>query len=139
MQLDDEFFWQQGGDEISGGDVEVMFTAVRETANTVENLDVTARMKGILRIPCTRCLDDMDWPVDLADSFSVVVGAGGREDDEDTLVADANGMADMGQRICETLTLNIPSVHVHANGGCNPAMEKLLEEHSAGKEMESEI
>ena len=52
-------------------------------------------------------------------------------DDEDMLEARADGTLDLSHRVFETLALNVPSVHVHEEGECNPAMTKWLESHSA--------
>ena len=47
------------------------------------------------------------------------------------LEARADGTLDLSHRVFETLALNVPSVHVHEEGECNPAMTKWLESHSA--------
>lgn len=130
FRLDDVFFKDFDSDDIVGGDVEVSFS-VAKSQNAKYDYMVCCKANGTLRLPCTRCLDEMDFEVGADDNVKVVCSNQTVEcDDEDTLQARADGTLDLSHRIFETLALEIPSVHVHPEGECNPAMVKWLEEHS---------
>ena len=53
------------------------------------------------------------------------------EDDACVTVAEDEGILDVAWLIYELTALAIPVRHVHAPGKCNPAMIRVLEEHSA--------
>ncbi len=55
------------------------------------------------------------------------------EDDDLITVPENEGILDTSWFICQFVELAIPLRHVHAPGKCNPAMMKLLEEHSAAR------
>ncbi|MFA7492598.1 MAG: DUF177 domain-containing protein, partial [Proteiniphilum sp.] len=58
-ELDRKFFDAIDGDEVRKGNVKVMLK-VRKTSSTFEfNFD----LKGVIQVPCTRCLDDMNLEV----------------------------------------------------------------------------
>ena len=121
-QLDDEFLSLRDDGEISGGNIAVTVT-VKEAAADDYDYDLDIALRGTLRVPCTRCLDDMDYDVDTADSVHILCdSAAGPQDDEDMLTAATDGRFDASDRIYETLLLGIPTVHVHPDGQCNPEM-----------------
>ncbi len=131
FRLDDGFFVQFDCEDVVGGSVDVDITAEKSHSAECDYI-VDIRMKGVLRVPCTRCLDNMDYDTELEDTVKVVCADGGADsDDEDLLKAKADGTIDLSHRIFETLALNVPSVRVHEEGGCNPAVMKWLESHSA--------
>ena len=55
------------------------------------------------------------------------------EDDDLITVAENEGILDVSWFIYQFIELAIPLKHVHAPGKCNPAMMKVLEEHSAAR------
>jgi uncharacterized metal-binding protein YceD (DUF177 family) len=61
-----------------------------------------------------------------------------REEDDVIVIAEDEGILDVAWLIYEFIALAIPIKHVHAPGKCNPAMSKLLEEHSAARSGEQE-
>ena len=93
---------------------------------------------GILHVPCDLCLDDMDLPIDTTDEILVKFGEDYREEDDVIIIAEDEGILDVAWLIYEFIALAIPIKHVHAPGKCNPAMSKLLEEHSAARSGEQE-
>ncbi len=131
FRLDEGFFKQFDSEDVVGGVVDVVATAEKSQDVKCDYV-VGIKVKGVLRVSCTRCLDDMDYGTELEDTVKVVCANGGGEsDDEDLLGAHADGTLDLSHRIFETLALNVPSVRVHEEGGCNPAVMKWLESHSA--------
>ena len=111
--------------------MDVVATA-RKSQDSKYDYLVEIKVKGVLRITCTRCLDEMNYDTEVEDTVKVVcTNADMETDDEDMLEARADGTLDLSHRVFETLALNVPSVHVHEEGECNPAMTKWLESHSA--------
>ena len=93
---------------------------------------------GVVHIPCDLCLDDMDQPIDTTDELVVKFGTEYRENDDVITIVEDEGILDTAWLIYEFIALDIPIKHVHAPGKCNPAMSKMLEEHSAARSSEAE-
>ena len=55
------------------------------------------------------------------------------EDDDLVTVDKDEALLDVSWFVYEFIALSIPIKHVHAPGKCNPAMIKVLEEHSAAR------
>ena len=140
FRLDDAFFQDFNNEDITGGDVEVSID-VKKSQDAKYDYIANYKVEGVLHVPCTRCLEDMDYETCLADCVKVICCNEMQEyDDEDLLTARADGTLDLSPRIFETLALNVPSVHVHPEGECNPAITKWLEDHSSEiKEQTDEI
>lgn len=113
--LDDTFFDSIDATEIKCGKVDAALS-IRKTENYFQ---FVANLKGLVVIPCDRCLDDMEQQIETTDEMSVV------EDDTE------DGVVDISWWLYENMVLNIPIQHVHDTGKCNVAMLKVLEEHSA--------
>ena len=93
---------------------------------------------GTIDIPCDRCLDLMEQPVETDNRLVVKLGSTAREED-DTIVVDENeGILDLSWFIYEFIALAIPIQHEHAPGKCNPAMTQVLEELSADRSGDEE-
>jgi uncharacterized metal-binding protein YceD (DUF177 family) len=58
------------------------------------------------------------------------------EDDDVVTVPEDEGILDLSWLIYEFIILDIPIKHVHAPGKCNPAMMKVLQEHSVDRDSE---
>ena len=69
LHLDDSFFESFDSSEIAGGNIEVSIKSSKLAEANVYS--VTLNIKGTVKIPCTRCLDMMDFEVDLADGVEV--------------------------------------------------------------------
>ena len=77
---------------------------------------------GFVIVPCDLCLEDMEQPIESDDHLVAKFG-----EDED------NAILDVSWFIYEFIELSIPLRHVHAPGKCDPAMMKILQEHSAAR------
>lgn len=95
--------------------------------------DINFHTKGSVVIPCDICLDDMEQAVDTRDHLTAKLGEGSSDDDNLVFIAENEGILDVAWYIYEFIELSIPLRHVHAPGKCNPAMMKVLEEHSAAR------
>lgn len=126
--LSDDFFVSVPGSEISQGDVHVD-VSIRKTPHFS---DVLIHAHGVVTIPCDRCLDPMEQPVETEQRLTVTFGdTPSDEDDEHIIITDDAPTLDVAWLVYEAVVLNLPVKHVHAPGKCNPAMINVLNEHSA--------
>lgn len=135
FSLDDEYFKAIEASNVQGGDVSVSLS-VRKTGK-VFALDFHTR--GFVRIPCDRCLDEMEQPIETRDSVVARLGEENSEEDGDVVTVDEDeGILDVAWLIYEFIALGIPVRHVHAPGKCNPAMIRMLETYSAARSGEED-
>ena len=134
LSLDDEFFAALDGAEVKQGSLHVS-VSIRKVSGFFEFLFHT---KGHIIIPCDRCLDDMEQPVETENRLVVKLGSSYSEEDDIIVVPEDEGILDTSWIIYEFVALVIPIRHVHAPGKCNPAMTKALEELSADRSSDEE-
>ena len=127
--LDDGFFEAVNAPAVRHGHVLETVTVHRNDG--VFSLDF--HTEGSVTVPCDRCLDDMDQPVESDYHLVAKFGEDYSEDDDLITVAENEGILDVSWFIYQFIELAIPLRHVHAPGKCNPAMMKVLEEHSAAR------
>ena len=132
--LDSEYFTTAQYSELPDG--QVMVNAAIDVAQHSILLSLT--LQGSVKLVCDRCLDLMDYAVDLHKSFRVIFSDD--EDDEDTIsVSREWARIDLGWLGFEQIIVNLPLVHCHQEGECNPQMQELLLSHlSAGGEQPEE-
>ena len=97
--------------------------------------------EGVVQMPCDRCLDDMDCPIDTDNVLIVKLGTEYAEDDDIVTIPEHEGTIDVSSYIYQFIVLNIPIKHVHAPGKCNTQMLEILNRHLAtrsGDQEESE-
>ena len=134
FNLDDTYFEALDDAEVKKGSLHVS-VSIRKATGFFELLFHTA---GTVIIPCDRCLDDMDLPVETENRLVVKLGSEYSEEDDVIVVPENEGILDMSWLIYEFVALVIPIRHVHASGKCNPAMTKALEELSADRSSDEE-
>ena len=121
-QLDNEFFALLEKSEILSGQVaaEAMLN-LRE-----DDYTLTISVHGTVSVVCDRCLEPMNIEInDEQEIFSA-------EEEEDPMVNGTypNGKyLDLSWLAYEIVSVNIPLVHSHQPGECNPQMELLLHSH----------
>jgi uncharacterized metal-binding protein YceD (DUF177 family) len=112
IELDDEFFKSIEKSEILSGSVSAQAVLrLRE-----EDYSLHMAVHGTVFVVCDRCLDPMPIEIDANDELM--------SDD-----APLNGEIDLSWLAYEIVSINIPIVHSHQTGACNPQMELLLHEH----------
>ena len=111
FQLDDAYFSEIENSELLGGEVKV--EAHLNLREYDFDLDVT--VKGLVQVTCDRCLDTMDVAINAEESEW--------EWDEEPKLIDLSWLA------YELIIVNLPLVHSHQDGGCNPEMDALLQDH----------
>ena len=102
--------------------------------NYMENgkLQIEGTCKLTVEIPCDRCLDDMEIPVDTHNRLVVKFGKEyAEESDEVVVIPEEEGAINLAWFLYEFIALAVPMKHVHAPGKCNKAMSTKLKKHTA--------
>jgi len=132
--LDDRFFEQLEDAQVQGGSLHVS-GSIRKAVGFYE---LQLHSAGTVRIPCDRCLDPMDQPVE-ADLRLIVKLGSEYADEDDVITVDENeGILQTAWLIYESIALAVPIQHVHQLGGCNDAMMRMLEQHSAARSSDAD-
>ena len=132
--LDDAFFEQLDSTLVQGGSLHVS-GSIRKAVGFYELL---LHIAGSVRIPCDRCLEEMDQPIDTDLRLVVKLGSESTEDDDTITVDENEGILSTAWYIYEAIALAVPIQHVHQLGGCNEAMMRVLEEHSAARSSDAD-
>jgi uncharacterized metal-binding protein YceD (DUF177 family) len=111
FDLDDAYFAAIEKSEILGGKVRAQVVLnIRQ-----DGVLMSVKAKGTVQVTCDRCLDPMDLPVDVS---------------EDNIEAEEGVKElDLAWQAYELICVNLPVVHSHPEGGCNPQMDALLQSH----------
>ena len=109
-ELDSAYFQSVEKSEVLSGHVQ----AKAELALRERDFDLRIKVGGTVQVTCDRCLDPMDVAVDAEDDMEM---------DEGTEMLDLEWLA------YELVIVNLPLVHSHQAGGCNPQMDALLQDH----------
>ena len=134
FDLDDTYFGALDEAEVKRGSLHVS-VSIRKATGFFE---LQFHTVGTVVVPCDRCLDDMDQPVETSNRLVVKFGSEYSEEDDIIVVPEDEGILDTSWIIYEFVALVIPIRHVHAPGKCNPAMTKALEELSADRSSDEE-
>ena len=134
FDLDDSFFGALDDVEIHSGALHVS-VSIRKATGFFE---LHFHSEGTVRIPCDRCLDEMDQPIEADNQLIARFGSRNAEEDDTVVVAEEEGILDLSWFIYEFIVLAIPIKHVHAPGKCNPAMTQALEELSTDRSSDEE-
>ena len=126
--LENKFFVDIDGNEVQKGHVHVQL-AVKKSSMAFE---LNFQIVGTVIIPCDRCLDDMELPIETQDKLIVKFGKEyAEESDEIVIVPEEEGTINVAWFMYEFIALAIPIKHVHAAGKCNKAMAAKLRQHTA--------
>ena len=111
FQLNNDYFSTIEDSEVLGGEAQVHAQLnLRE-----RDFDLTVEVQGQVQVTCDRCLDAMDVEVDAYEDEW--------DWDEEPKKVDLSWLA------YELIVVNLPLVHSHQDGGCNPEMDALLQDH----------
>jgi len=126
--LDSLFFTNIGGEDIQKGKINMQLTISKKAGV----FDLSFAFNGIVIIPCDRCLDDMDLPIETTAHLIVKLGKDyAEESDEIVVIPETEGKINLAWFLYEFIALAIPIKHVHAPGKCNKQMTSKLKKHSA--------
>lgn len=136
-QLDSSFFAGEEPDEVRAASISVHVTADRKTESLVE---LQLHCTGTLTLPCDRCLDDMQLPVDATYQLSVKSGKELDDSRDGVLIIPEHWRElDLAPMMRDTVLLAIPIKHVHPEGQCNPVMLAKLGEHAATMQADGDM
>ena len=133
--LDDQFFATLDDAEIKSGSLHVS-GSIRKASGFYELHLYTT---GTVRVPCDRCLDMMDQPIEADLNATVKLGSSTQDSDDDIIwVDERDGMLDITWPIYESIALAVPILHVHQPGDCNVLMSEKLNELSAARSSDAD-
>ena len=125
--LDSRFFADIGGEDIQKGKINTRLTIAKKGGG----FDLSFTFNGIVTIPCDRCLDDMDLPIETTAHLIVKFGKDySEESDEIVIIPEPEGIINLAWFLYEFVALTIPIKHVHTPGKCNKLMTSKLKKHS---------
>lgn len=94
--------------------------------------DLTFGVSGTVAVPCDRCLDDVQLPIDAQYHIVVQYGDDYRDDsDELLIIPESDNTLNVAYMIYDTASLAVPFKHVHPKGECNKAMSAVFKKHRA--------
>lgn len=126
--MENKFFVDIDGTEVQKGKVHVHLTVKR----TSVAFEMDFRMEGVVMVPCDRCLDDMELPIETHNRLVVKFGKEyAEESDEVVVIPEDEGAINLAWFLYEFIALAVPMKHVHAPGKCNKAMSSKLKKHTA--------
>ena len=127
--VDGKFFNEIEVSEVRSGSVDVAIS-VTHTQEGIYDLDFVCN--GVITIPCDRCLDDMELPVDATYHLTVKMGDTLDDSLDNVLVIPSSWRTlDLEPIVRDTVLLTIPMMHTHSPGECNQEMLGQLERHAA--------
>jgi uncharacterized metal-binding protein YceD (DUF177 family) len=126
--LDNKFFEAIDGDEVKKGNVKAVVTVKRTSSAFEFNFD----LKGVVQVPCSRCLDGLNQEVDTQNRLIVKFGTEySEESDEIITIPEDEGEINIAWYLYEFIALSIPIKRVHPPGECNRAVSTKLNKHRA--------
>ena len=123
FDINDDFFADMDYSEVKQGHVTVSLEVVREEMMLTLNFHI----EGEVRVPCDRCGDEFNIPIQSEQVFCIKLGAEEVEESDDVVVVPAEEHAyDIRSLVYEYIILSIPMHRVHPEGECNPEALALL-------------
>lgn len=123
--LTDEYFAKIDSVEVQKGSVQAS-VHVKKRMSTYE---LTFKLNGFIKLPCDRCLDDMDQHIKHEEVIQVKFGNKFSEENDTVIIPETDGSINIAWFLYEFIILNIPIKHVHAPGECNKSMVDKLKRH----------
>ena len=108
-----EFFQTFDNTEILDACVNVEVAVKKEGMRKVK---AELRLQGTVTVPCDRCLDPVELPVEASEVLDA---------EEDGLFS-ADGELDLSQAVYDYVCLSLPIQRVHPDGACNPDTVRFL-------------
>ena len=131
--LDNIFFKDIDSPEVQKGKVNAGVSVKRGG----KVFDLVFNLKGIVQVPCDRCLDDMDQEIECKNQLIVKFGKDyAEENDKIIIIPEAEGEINIAWFLYEFIALAIPLRHIHPAGKCSKRMVSKLKKHTAKEEEE---
>ena len=132
--LDDQFFAALDDAEIKSGSLHVS-GSIRKASGFYELHLYTT---GTVSVPCDRCLDMMEQPIEADLNTTVKLGNSTQDSDDIIWVDERDGILDIAWLIYESIALAVPILHVHQPGDCNVLMSEKLKKLSAARSSDAD-
>lgn len=132
--LDDHFFAALEDSQVKSGSLHAS-GSIRKASGFYELLLDCA---GTVTVPCDRCLDPMEQPVEASLRQVVKLGTENTADDDIITVDEADACLDTSWLIYEAIALAVPIQHVHQPGECNVLMSEKLRQLSAARSSDAD-
>lgn len=131
FDLDGKFFESFEYSEIKTGRVHVDMRLEKQNRMMIFNFII----KGFVKLPCDRCLDEMDFPIDGAERLIVKFGEEWKEEtDEILIIPERESSIDVSGFIYEYIMLLLPYQRVHEDESlCNRDVADKLASHKANE------
>ena len=123
IHLDSAYLQSIEKTELLGGEIDA-----KATLNLLpKGFELTMTVHGVVSVTCDRCLEPMDIAVSAEDDMTA--------DAVDAISENKKGnLVNLNWLAYELTIVNLPIVHSHQNGGCNPEMDNLLQNHLCTEE-----
>jgi uncharacterized metal-binding protein YceD (DUF177 family) len=126
--LDNKFFTDIDGADVQKGKIRVSLNVERKAAA----FELKFHLEGVVYIPCDRCLDEMEQPVETKARLIVKLGKEyAEESDEILVISEEEGALNLAWFLYEFVALAVPMKHIHLPGKCNKSMTSKLKKHAA--------
>ncbi|MDR3137505.1 MAG: DUF177 domain-containing protein [Tannerellaceae bacterium] len=131
--LENAYFANIDNDDMRKGKVQVNLTVDRKGSL----FELNFYLQGWVKVPCDRCLDEVELPVESRNKLMVKFGKEFSEESEEiVIVPEEEGSINVAWFLYEFIVLSLPMKHVHAPGKCNREMAAHLRHHTASVEDE---
>ena len=118
IHLDSAYLQSIEKTELLGGEIDAKATL----SLLPKGFELTMTVNGVVSVTCDRCLEPMDIAVSAEDDMTA--------DAVDAISENKKGnLVNLNWLAYELTVVNLPIVHSHQNGGCNPEMDNLLQNH----------
>ncbi|MDR0686256.1 MAG: DUF177 domain-containing protein [Dysgonamonadaceae bacterium] len=125
--LDAQYFSDIEGDDVHKGNVAVVLAVTKRE----DIYEMNFHLSGVVVIPCNRCLDCMDMPIDTKARLIAKFGKDyAEESDEIVVIPESEGYINIAWFLYEFVVLAIPIKHVHPQGKCNRQMSAKLRKYA---------
>ena len=132
-EINDDFFTGMDYSEVQQGKVSVKLDIDRQETMLTLHFDI----EGSVRVPCDRCADEFDLPIESQQDFFIKLGTENAEESDDVAVVSAETSEyDIRPLVYEYIILAIPMHRVHPEGQCNPEVIAMLNHEEALEEDE---
>ena len=130
-EINNDFFNGMDYSEVQQGKVSVKLNIDRQETMLTLHFD----LKGSVRVPCDRCADEFDLPIESQQEFFIKLGTENAEESDDVAVVSAETSEyDIRPLVYEYIILAIPMHRVHPEGECNPEVLAMLNREEAPAE-----
>ncbi len=113
FHADVQFFQSFDNSDIQDADVSVDVLVRKESAHKVK---VHLSLSGKVTVPCDRCLEALELPVQVEDTLDA---------EEEEMISE-DGNLDLSQAVYDYVCLSLPLQRNHPEGGCNPDTVRFL-------------